>query len=75
MSVLLLAEEAMRYGCVFGRDPWTGAAVLLHRDRAPARVLEALESRWEDVEAILAEQTPPSSVALIHAERIVALTP
>jgi hypothetical protein len=69
-SVLELSEQAMRYGCAFVRDPWTGAAVLLRRNRAPAALLDALENRWDDVEAILAEQSPPSSVALLHAERM-----
>lgn len=73
MSVLELMEDAAKLGCTFARDPWTGAAILLDQELAPAVLRNALAIRWDDVEAVLAEQSPPASVALGLAELL--LTP
>ncbi len=69
-SVLQLAEQAMRSGCSFERNPWTGRATLLHQDGVPKVVLDALTIRWGDVEAILNEQSPPTKLAVSIAERL-----
>ncbi|HEY2473701.1 MAG TPA: hypothetical protein VGI19_02765 [Candidatus Cybelea sp.] len=76
MSVLTACEAAMGYGCVFARDPWSGRATIMFPERLPKKLLAALTARWADVEAILAEQTPPVTVAVSLAERLLtARTP
>jgi hypothetical protein len=63
----------MRYGAAFLRDPWTGRSTLLFAERLPTELREALNARWADLESILAEQSPPTTVAVTLAERL--LTP
>lgn len=67
-SVYVLAAAAVKCGGVFSRNPWTGRVGLDCYDRVAPEILDGLQVRWSELEALLAEQRPPDPVAI--AERI-----
>jgi hypothetical protein len=58
-SVLCLAEQVTALGILFERDPWTGRTTLPSWHGVPDHIREGLQARWGDLEALLAEQSPP----------------